>query len=158
MPDPAFAPELLAGVRSRRIAAYFIDLCCIAILCVGLWILAAVLTVLSLGLLGPPLHLMLLLVPVAYNAVLLSAPGSATIGMRCFGIELRSWTGERPVPLQATVQTVLFYVTVGATGSLILLFALFNRRKRTLHDVLAGTIVVRTLPRAWGWPRARRHV
>jgi len=28
---------------------------------------------------------------------------------------------------------------------LILLFVLINRRKRTLHDVLAGTLMVRTL-------------
>jgi hypothetical protein len=30
-------------------------------------------------------------------------------------------------------QTALFYITVGATCSLILLFVLFNRRKRALH-------------------------
>jgi uncharacterized RDD family membrane protein YckC len=34
------------------------------------------------------------------------------------------------------------------TCSLVLLFALFNRRRRTLHDVLAGTVMVRTLPTA----------
>jgi uncharacterized RDD family membrane protein YckC len=37
----------------------------------------------------------------------------------------------------------LFYLTVGATASLVLLFALFNRRKRTLHDVLTGMLMVR---------------
>jgi uncharacterized RDD family membrane protein YckC len=40
---------------------------------------------------------------------------------------------------------VLFYLTVYGTGFLILLFVLINRRKRTLHDVLAGTLMVRTL-------------
>ena len=39
--------------------------------------------------------------------------------------------------------TVLFYSTVGATGSLILLFTLFNRRRRTLHDVLTGMLMLR---------------
>jgi uncharacterized RDD family membrane protein YckC len=29
------------------------------------------------------------------------------------------------------------------TGSLILLFALFNRRKQTLHDMLAGMVMIR---------------
>jgi uncharacterized RDD family membrane protein YckC len=31
----------------------------------------------------------------------------------------------------------------GPTGSLILLFALFNRRRRTLHDVLTGMLMLR---------------
>jgi len=46
--------------------------------------------------------------------------------------------GERPGLLQALANAALFYLTVGATCSLILLFALFNRRKRTVHDVLSG--------------------
>ena len=37
-------------------------------------------------------------------------------------------------------------ITIGVTCSLILLFVLFNRRKRTLHDLLAGTVLVRTFP------------
>jgi uncharacterized RDD family membrane protein YckC len=44
---------------------------------------------------------------------------------------------------QAVGHTVLFYSTVGATGSLILLFTLFNRRRRTLHDVLTGMLMLR---------------
>ncbi len=67
--------------------------------------------------------------------------------MRIFDLELRS--GFRRAPrafLQALVQTLLFYITVAMTCSLVLLFALFNRRRRTLHDVLAGTVMVRTLP------------
>src|SRR5262249_30996178 len=90
------------------------------------------------------LHLSLLLVPLAYHTLLLSGPRAATIGMRCFDLELRSWHGERPSFLQALAQTALFYLTVGATCSLILIFALFNRRKRTLHDVLAGTVMIRS--------------
>jgi uncharacterized RDD family membrane protein YckC len=43
----------------------------------------------------------------------------------------------------------LFYITVGATCSLILLFALLNRHKRTLHDLLAGTVLVRRFPITW---------
>jgi hypothetical protein len=50
-----------------------------------------------------------------------------------FDAELRSVTGERPGFLQALAQTALFYITVGATCSLTLLFVLFNRRRRALH-------------------------
>jgi uncharacterized RDD family membrane protein YckC len=85
------------------------------------------------------------LIPLAYHTLLLSGPRSATWGMRCLHVERRSATGEHPGFLQALAQTALFYVTVGATCSLILLFVLFNRRRRTLH-VLAGTVWVRTFP------------
>ena len=82
---------------------------------------------------------------------------SSTVGMRLFDVELRAVKGERPRFLQALIQTALFYITVGATCSLILLFVLFNRHKRTLHDMLAGTVVVRRFPVRWAtaqnpWP------
>ena len=97
------------------------------------------------------------LIPLAYHTLLLSGPRSATVGMRLFDVELRSVTGERPGFLQALIQTALFYITVGATCSLILLLVLFSRHKRTLHDMLAGTVVVRRFPVRWAtaqhpWP------
>ena len=146
MPDPATLPEAYEGVIWRRTLAYFIDLCCIGVVAVLFWIIFAVLWVVSFGLLGPVLWFLFGLIPLAYHTLLLSGRRSATWGMRCFDVELRSVTGERPGFLQALAQTALFYITVGATCSLILLFVLFNRRKRTLHDFLAGTVLVRTFP------------
>ena len=84
------------------------------------------------------------LIPLAYYTLLVSGARAATLGMRAFDLELRSWNGERPVFLQALAHAALFYLTVGATCSLILLVALFNRRKRTLHDVLSGMLMVRS--------------
>ena len=69
--------------------------------------------------------------------------------MRLLDLELRSWDGERPVLLQALAHAVLFYLTIGATCSLILLFALINRRSRTLHDVLSGMLMVRSSGLVW---------
>jgi uncharacterized RDD family membrane protein YckC len=146
VPDPASFPELYEGVLWRRVFAYMVDLVFIGIIAVGVWIVFAVLWLLSLGLLGPLLWFLFGLVPLAYHTLLLSGRHSATFGMRCFDLELRSVTGARPSFIQALIQTALFYVTVGMTGSLILLVALFNRRWRTLHDFLAGTVMVRTLP------------
>ena len=146
MPDPVTLPEAYDGVIWRRTLAYFIDLCCIGVLALLFWIVFAVLWVMSFGLLGPVLWFLFGLIPLAYHTLLLSGRRSATWGMRCFDVELRSVTGERPGFLQALAQTALFYITVGATCSLILLFVLFNRRKRTLHDMLAGTVLVRTFP------------
>jgi uncharacterized RDD family membrane protein YckC len=155
MPDPAALPEAYEGVLPRRVLAYFVDLCVIAVLAVLFWIVFAVLWVLSLGLLGPVLWFLFGLIPLAYHTLLLSSPWSATLGMRLFNLELRSVTGERPGFLQALAQTALFYITVGATCSLILLVALLNRHKRTLHDLLAGTVMVRRFPVGWSAAHGR---
>ena len=146
LPDPATLPEAYEGVLWRRTLAYFIDRSCIGLLAVLFWIVFLVLSVISFGLLGPLLWFLFGLIPLAYHTLLLSGRRSATWGMRCFDVELRSVTGDRRGFSQALAQTALFYVTVGATCSLILLFLLFNRRRRTLHDVLAGTVLVRTFP------------
>jgi len=156
MPDPAAVPEAYEGVLWRRTLAYFVDLCCIGVLAVFVWVVFAVLWVLSFGLLGPVLWFLFGLIPLSYQTLLLSGPWSATLGMRLFDVELRSATGERPGFLQALAQTALFYLTVGATCSLILLFALLNRHKRALHDLLAGTVMVRRFPVGWGTAYERR--
>jgi uncharacterized RDD family membrane protein YckC len=146
LPDPDAFPEVYEGVLPRRVLAYLVDLVCIGVIAAGVAIVFFVLWLLSLGLLGPILWLLFCLIPLAYHTLQLAGPRSATVGMRLFDIELRSVTGERPGFLQALAQTALFYISLGATGSLILLVALFNRRRRTLHDWLSGTVVVRTLP------------
>jgi len=145
-PEPFAAPEYYEGVLWRRVIAYGIDLFVLGVLLVLLWIFLVALTLASLGLLSP-LWAIMGLVPLAYHTLQLGGPSSATFGMRLCGIELRSWTGERPLYLQALVQTVVFYVSTAATCSLILLVALFNRRRRMVHDLLAGTLVIRRSPR-----------
>jgi len=144
-PEPFASPEYYEGVLWRRVVAYGIDLFIIGIILVLLWIFLAALTIASFGLLSP-LWALFGLTPLAYHSLLLGGAKSATLGMRLCGIELRSWTGERPLYLQALVQTVVFYVSTAATCSLILLVALFNRRRRTVHDFLAGTLVIRRSP------------
>ena len=146
MPDPAAFPEIYEGVLWRRVMAYVVDLFCIGVIVVVVWFGFLLLWLLSFGLLGPLLWFLSGLIPLAYHTLLLSGRRSATYGMRMFDLELRSVSGERPSFLQALVQTLLFYITVALTCSLVLLFALFNRRRRTLHDVLAGTVMVRPLP------------
>ncbi len=112
-----------------------------------LWVVAfllfSVAGLLSLGLLFPIMPVGLSLVPVAYHTLLIGGPWSATLGMLLFDLEVRSWTGARPGYLQALLMTLVFYTSVGLTGFLILVVALFNARHRTLHDYLSATVVVR---------------
>lgn len=143
MPDPVTHPELFEGALWRRFGAYLLDLCVIGAILVAGWVLFAVLTLMSFGLLGPVLWFLFGLIPLAYHTLLVGGRHGATIGMRLFDLQLRSWDGERPVLVQALAHAVLFYLTVGATGFLVLLFVFFNHRRRTLHDVLSGMLMVR---------------
>lgn len=144
-PEPFASPGYYQGVLVRRVFAYWVDLLCIGLLIALAWIVFWMLAIASLGLLSP-LLLVLGLIPVLYHTLTIGGPQSATPGMRLTGVTVRSWTGERPSYLQAFVQTILFYVTVYPTWSLVLLIVLFDRRRRTLHDMLAGTLVIRYFP------------
>ena len=108
MPDPAALPEVYEGVLWRRVAAYLVDLFCIGVIAVGVWMVFAILWLLSFGLLGPLLWFLFGLIPLAYHTLLLSGPRSATLGMRVFDLELRSVSGERPSFMQALIQTAFF--------------------------------------------------
>src|SRR5919112_1576734 len=130
MPDPTTHAELFGGVLWRRAVAYLIDICVIGAIMIAAWIVFALLTVLSFGLLGPGLWFLFGLIPLTYHTLLVGGRHGATIGMRLVDLELRSWDGERPVLLQALAHAALFYLTVSATGCLILLFAFVNKRSR----------------------------
>jgi uncharacterized RDD family membrane protein YckC len=142
-PDPLARPELYDGVVWRRAFGYVGDLAILVILSVVVWTALTFAGILSFGLLMPLVPAALAILPLAYHGLLVGGRRSSTWGMRLFGVEVRSWTGQRPTFLQALVMAVLFYVTVGLTGALILLVVLFNARRRTVHDFLSGTVVVR---------------
>ena len=98
------------------------------------------------GLLSRRLVLGLAILAPAYHVLTVSGPGSATLGMRIMGLEVRTFDGGRPSWLHALIQIVLFYVTMSVTGGLILLVVLFNRHRRTLHDILSHLVVLRRVP------------
>jgi uncharacterized RDD family membrane protein YckC len=136
-------PLLFEGVVIRRIVAYLLDVLLIAVLGLVAAALLGLLGILTLGLLTPLNVLLLALLPLAYHAALMTAYG-ATPGMSVCDLAVRGIEhGNPPDLLQSVVMTVLFYLGVAATGWLILVVALFNRRRRTMHDFFAGTVVVR---------------
>lgn len=144
-------PEYFAAITVKRMLAYLLDILIVAVLAVPVWFIGMFLTALSFGLLAPVQALVLALLPLAYHVVLLAGPRSATLGMRVMGVRMMSlapgaatW-GGRPAPFQAMIQIVAFYGSMALTGGLVLLVALFNPRRRTLHDWLAGTVVVNDL-------------
>ncbi len=144
-PDPLDHPDYYQNVAIRRVAAYLVDLLAIGMILMALTMAFAIAGVFSFGLMYGPLMATLPAVPIAYHTLFLGAAGSATPGMRLFGLEMRTWTGGRPSYIQAAIVTAVFYATVCLTGFVILLVALFNDRRRTLHDFLCGTVIVNAI-------------
>ncbi len=145
-PDPDIRPELYAQVPLRRVVAYVVDVVLVAGLLALAWIAGILLGIASFGLLFPLIGPILVAIPLAYHTWFVGGPRSATPGMRLFGVEVRTWDGRRPGYVQAAVQTAVFYLTAVGTTWLVLLVALFNRRRRCLHDFVCGTVVIRVRP------------
>jgi uncharacterized RDD family membrane protein YckC len=142
-PDPLDEPALFDGVLWRRVVAYLLDVTLIAMLSLGAWLVFVLVGILTFGALTPLGIVVLAVLPVGYHTVFLGRHG-ATPAMRLFDLQLRSWTGRPPDYSQAFLTTVLFYASVSLTAWLVLLVPLFTERWRTLHDILAGTVMVRS--------------
>jgi uncharacterized RDD family membrane protein YckC len=147
-PNPAYtAPEdwrAYSGVLSRRVFAFVIDYLIVGLL----WIPAAVvvffLGIITLGLgwfLYPVLYVVVALL---YFGLTLGGPSQATPGMRVMGIALMRADGRPMDFLTAVVHMVLFWILNSVLTPLILLAGLFLERSRLVHDLLLGTVMVRT--------------
>ena len=140
--DPVRHPELFAGVRSRRIFAFFIDVIVIALLTFGAGILVFFLGIFTLGLGFLLYGILPAAVALLYVAFTLGGPQASTLGMRAMGLEMRLWYGAKPYPLLAAVHALLFWFSVSLLTPFILLVALFSDRKRLLHDMILGVVVI----------------
>ena len=149
--DPAAQPELFEGVLARRVMAFLIDL---ILLAVPLIFLAIFIFVFGLVTLGLGWFLFFLLSPVAvlwavlYYGLTFGSPASATIGMRVMDLEMRTWYGAPSYFVLGAMHAVAYWLTVSFLTPFILLVALLNDRKRLLHDMLLGTIVINNEARA----------
>ena len=138
-------PELFEGVLSKRIIAFVVDALIIVALMIPAMMIVFVIGVITFGigwLLYPALFA---LVALGYVGFTLGGPGSATVGMRMAGLEMRTWSGAPMFTLLAIMHALLFWFSMGLTP-LILLVGLFTRRRQLLHDLLLGTVVVNSWP------------
>jgi uncharacterized RDD family membrane protein YckC len=155
--DPAANPELFEGVLSRRLLAFFID---VTIIAVPVMMAAIVIFLFGIVTLGLGWMLFWLLSPASviwalvYYGLTMGSAASATIGMRVMDIEIRTWYGAPAYFLLGAVHAVVYWVTVSVLTPLILVVGLFNGRRRLLHDILVGTVLVNNPSRA-GALRAR---
>ncbi|MDQ4136775.1 MAG: RDD family protein [Pseudomonadota bacterium] len=138
-------PRATEGVLGRRLIGYVVDLVVITILMGLLWLVIAVLGVITFGF-GWLLFGLLPLTAIVYNALTVGGPSQGTIGMRMAGVRVVDGiTGGRVSILQAAVHALLFYVAV-STAVLLAVDVLigFGRSDRRLgHDLLSGVTLVR---------------
>ena len=157
--DPLTMPELFEGVLARRVVAFCIDVVLIATPALFLALFILVFGIFTLGLgwffffLYWPAVVIWALV---YYAMGFGSPESATIGMRVMDLEMRTWYGAPAYALLGAVHAVVFWITCSVLTPLILLIAFFNTRRRLLHDMLVGTIVINNETRADTLRAARR--
>ena len=143
--DPMSQPELFRGVLTRRIFAFLIDLVVLSIPVILAVVFIAVFGVVTLGLgwalfwLVSPASVIWALV---YYGASLGGPHSATIGMRVMDLEMRTWYGAPGYFVLGAMHAVLFWVSVSFLTPLVLLIGLFNGRRRLLHDIMLGTVVI----------------
>ena len=139
--DPVKDPQLFQAVIRKRSVAFIIDAIIIAVLWAIAIAVVAVLGIVTLGLAWLLFGLVFPAVGLGYNALTIGGPNSATIGQRMMGLEVRMWFGGKVTPLIAAFHALLFWFSL-VVFCPILLWAFFDPRKRTLHDILAGVVVV----------------
>lgn len=135
-------PGLAHGTLLRRVVGFVLDGVIVLIVVKLLAVLLFVFGIVTLGL-GLPLLGALPAVPLLYNWVALLSPLSATPGQAMAGlVVVRDEDLGPPGALAALIWVIGFYVSLALSG-LPLLLALFTRRHRTAHDLVAGLAVVR---------------
>src|SRR3984885_11948706 len=143
--DPDLHPELFRGVLTRRMFAFLIDLVVLSVPVILACIFIAIFGVVTLGLgwalfwLVSPASIIWALV---YYGSSLGGPHSATLGLRVMGLGLGTWYGPPGYFVLGAAHALVFWMSISFLTPLVLLVGLFNGRRRLLHDILLGTVVI----------------
>ncbi len=132
------------GVLTRRAFAFLLDYLIVALLTIPFAILIAIFGILTFGLGWMLFGILVPAVALVYVWNTLGGRNQATVGMRMMGIRLERLDGNRVDGMLAVVHSVLFWGLNVVLTPLILLATLFTDRKRTVHDLLLGTVVTRS--------------
>ena len=149
--DPATHPELFEGVLARRVVAFVIDVIVIAVPVVVVAMFIFVFGLVTFGL-GWALYWLLspasVIWALFYYGITLGSPASATLGMRAMEIEMRTWYGAPAYFVLGAVHAVVYWISVSVLTPFVLLVGFFDARKRLLHDMLVGTVIINNAARA----------
>ncbi len=133
----------LDGVRTRRVYAFLIDAFIVFLLSIPVSIVIFLLGIVTLGLGFFLYAIMFPVLAITYVAYTMGSEDQATVGMKANDIYLARLDGGKIDPITAVVHSVLFWAGNAMLTPFVLLVTLFSDRKRTLHDLLLGTIVLR---------------
>jgi uncharacterized RDD family membrane protein YckC len=68
--------------------------------------------------------------------------------MRVMYLEMRTWYGAPAYFVLGAVHAIAFWFSVSFFTPFIVLVAFFNERRRLLHDIVLGTVVINNPQRA----------
>jgi uncharacterized RDD family membrane protein YckC len=136
--------QAYSGILSRRVLAFLLDYLIVLLLCIPAAVIVAFIGVVTLGLGFFLYPVLFFLVAGLYFGMTLSGPSQASLGMRAMNTRMVRLDGRRIDFLTALVHLVLFWIFNSVLTPLILLAGLFTERGRLLHDLLLGTVVMRT--------------
>lgn len=136
IPDPTYQPEFYESVPTKRAIAWGIDSLIVTIITVLILPLTAFAGVFFF-------YFLWLAVNFAYR-VLTIAGGSATIGMRLMGIELRTQNGARFSLSDAMLHTIGLSISFSIFPLQIIsaLMMLISVRGQGLSDHLLGSVMI----------------
>jgi uncharacterized RDD family membrane protein YckC len=141
----------LEGVLFKRIVAFLFDQLVIGSFVALFYVVTFILGIATLGLAWGLFFLLpgiWAIVALVYVFFTVTPQNPATWGMRAMGIEMRMWTGEPAYGMLAAFHYVLFLVLTGVAVPLVLtligiwLVPLFDKRRRTVHDMFSGIVMV----------------
>ena len=149
--DPLANPELFEGLLTRRVVAFIIDLIVIAVPLVAAAMFIFVFGLVTFGL-GWALFWLLspasVIWALFYYGTTLGSPASATLGMRAMEIEMRTWYGAPAYFVLGAVHPIIYWVSVSVLTPLVLVVGFLNPRRRLLHDMLVGVVIINNAARA----------
>lgn len=146
LPDPQSHPELFQGVLARRAVAWLIDLVVLGMLVLALLLGGLVFGVVTLGLGFLALPIAVPVAVLAYYALTLGSAMRATLGMRAMDIVLTPARGRPLDGWAILIHPLVFWVTVWISWPITVAIALFTPRRQLVHDLIAGTLMVRRSP------------
>lgn len=151
LPDPASAPELFESVLTRRMLAYLIDVVVIGGMTLVIAVAGLVLGFFTLGIGWLALPIIIPVAILGYYAATLGSPMRATLGMQLMDLVL---TPTRGAPLDGwkiLIHPLVFWITVCIAWPVSLVVALLTPRREMVHDLIAGTLMLRRSPMEQHW-------
>ncbi|WP_424833394.1 RDD family protein [Ruegeria sp.] len=136
LPDPDTQPEFYQSVAIKRFLAWLFDIAFISLLCT-----VAILLTFGMGFFI--LALIYAVVSFIYRVVTISN-GSATLGMRFMGIELRDAFGARMDTGKAVAHTAGYFVSMAFPVLQIIsvIMMMTSARCQGLTDAFLGTVMI----------------